>query len=110
MGGFNVFTCVIARGGGSEDHLAIPIESIQGPFIMLKPNPENTQGHQETHRFFGTSGKMNCYDHDSGWPSTCEIFIQYTLKFQLSSWLNTCLVTDCFTKRSCDPGMYPQSI
>jgi hypothetical protein len=29
----------------------------QGPFVMLKPNPGNTQGHADTYRFFATPKK-----------------------------------------------------
>jgi hypothetical protein len=37
MGGVNVFTCVMVGGGGPEDSLAVPLQFIQGPLIVLKP-------------------------------------------------------------------------
>jgi hypothetical protein len=59
MGGVKAFTAVLTAGphGRQAHSLPVPLEFVQGPFIMLKPNPGNTQGHAETYRFFATPKK-----------------------------------------------------
>jgi hypothetical protein len=54
MGGVNVYTAALS---GPQNSVPVPLEFVQGPFIMLEPNPQNTQGHAETYRFFSTPRK-----------------------------------------------------
>jgi hypothetical protein len=57
MGGVNTFTAVLNDASKASTALAVPLECIQGPLIVLQPNPSNQDGHAETYRFVSMPGK-----------------------------------------------------